>query len=394
MAVLCENCASKLRFDPDAGKLVCSSCGGKYSVEGEKAFSYANHSASSDKLEIRTMDFEVKSCQTCGARLSYYSNELNTVCSYCGNSDIRTEGKLRKRRPDAIIPFTVSRETAERIVWEHIAELPFVEQGFAKKGLAGLCGIYIPYYIVNADYKSIMHIQYSDEVKLDSSVLCVFDKLILEASDMLPDDISVAVEPYDISELKVFNEGYLQGFSADVADTTAEEMERRADDSVKRMILSECRKMNIVTKGSRILKNDGRISFDGTATYALFPVWIATVVHNGYRTAFLVNGQTGKVYGTPPYSEAGFRRRVILTSLFTIPLMALVFYVFSRVAARVILSHAFIGLFLSLILTVALIIAFKSFIRHWLDDADMKDIIAMSSSKSLIGFMKRRSGNG
>ena len=74
--------------------------------------------------------------------------------------------------------------------------------------------------------------------------------------------------------------------------------------------------------------------------------------------------------------------------------MALVFYVFSRVAARVILSHAFIGLFLSLILTVALIIAFKSFIRHWLDDADMKDIIAMSSSKSLIGFMKRRSGNG
>ncbi len=394
MAILCENCASTLRFDPDSCKLVCSSCGGNYRVDGEVPYDVSENTSLSDAREIKTMNFEVSVCQTCGAKLTFYTNELNTLCSYCGNSDIRKEGKLRKRIPDAIIPFKVSRKTAEQKVREHIAKLPFVEQGFAKKGLAGLCGIYIPYYIVNADYKSIMHIQYSDEVKLDSSVSCVFDKLILEASDMLPDDISVAVEPYDISELKVFNEGYLQGFSADVADTTAEEMERRADDSVKRMILSECRKMNIVTKGSRILKNDGRISFDGTATYALFPVWIATIVHNGCKTAFLVNGQTGKVYGTPPYSEAGFRRRVILTSLFTIPLMALVFYVFSRVAARVILSHAFIGLFLSLILTVALIIAFKSFIRHWLDDADMKDIIAMSSSKSLIGFMKRRSGNG
>ena len=394
MAVLCENCASKLRFDPDAGKLVCSSCGGKYSVEGEKAFSYANHSASSDKLEIRTMDFEVKICQTCGARLSYYSNELNTVCSYCGNSDIRTEGKLRKRRPDAIIPFTVSREIAERIVREHIAELPFVEQGFAKREIASICGIYIPYYIVNADYRSIMNIQYSDEVKLDSSVSCAFDKLMLEASDMLPDEVSVAVEPYDISKLMEFNEGYLQGFSADIADTDVEELEQRANDSIKRMTIAECRRMNIISKGARILKNDGRATFYGKADYALFPVWIVTIVHNGCKTAFLVNGQTGKVYGTPPYSEAGFRRRVILTSLFTIPLMALVFYVFSRVAARVILSHAFIGLFLSLILTVALIIAFKSFIRHWLDDADMKDIIAMSSSKSLIGFMKRRSGNG
>ena len=392
MAILCENCASTLRFDPDSGKLVCSSCGGNYRVDGEVSYDVSENTSLSDDREIKTMNFEVSVCQTCGAKLTFYTNELNTLCSYCGNSDIRKEGKLRKRIPDAIIPFKVSRKTAKQKVREHIAKLPFVEQGFAKKGLAGLCGIYIPYYIVNADYKSIMHIQYSDEVKLDSSVSCVFDKLILEASDMLPDDISVAVEPYDISELKVFNEGYLQGFSADVADTSAEKMERRADDSVKRMILSECRKMNIVTKGSRILKNDGRISFDGTATYALFPVWIATIVHNGCKTAFLVNGQTGKVYGTPPYS--GFRRRVILTSLFTIPLMALVFYVFSRVAARVILSHAFIGLFLSLILTVALIIVFKSFIRHWLDDADMKDIIAMSSSKSLIGFMKRRSGNG
>lgn len=382
MALLCKNCASILRFDPDTGKLACSSCGGSYGVKGEE-FSL------SDERRIKTSDFEVSVCQTCGAKLIFYTNELTTVCSYCGNSDIRKEGKLRRRLPDAIIPFKISSKTAERNVIKHIAKLPFVEQGFAQNDLTSLCGIYVPYYIVNADYKSIMHIYYSDDVKLDRSVSCVFDKLILEASDMFPDDVSVAIEPYDISELKEFNEGYLQGFSADVADTSAEELESRASYSVKQMAVSECRKMNIITKGARILKNDSRVAFDGTATYALFPVWIATSVHNGHRTAFLVNGQTGKVYGTPPYSEAGFRRRVLLTSMLTIPAMGLLFYFVSRLLAYMMVSSVF-GLFVALLLIVALIIAFNIFLPHCRIEADMKDIIAMSSSKSLIGFMRRR----
>ena len=35
--------------------------------------------------------------------------------------------------------------------------------------------------------------------------------------------------------------------------------------------------------------------------YILLPVWFMTYIHNGKTYSFALNGQTGKIAGTPPF---------------------------------------------------------------------------------------------
>lgn len=401
MAMLCKDCASILLFNPDSGRLQCKNCGLSYDLEDSKSIADSDlHSLYEAEHHKLTMNYTIHTCGTCGARVSFHGSEINTTCSFCGNSDMRAGGSINKRRPDAIIPFSLSKEKAITRVKAHLAELPYLSAQYRNMKLTNIRGIYIPYYIVNADYKAIIHagpwkwrLTKSDTAYKPyyRSVSCTFDKLILEASKILPDEASVMVEPYDIKDLKAFHEGYLQGFSSDMADKDSEDIYHQAVQSTRNMIIEECKHSGIVYPKDRIIDADYRPMFTGNAVYALFPIWFVTGETNGKKMTFLVNGQTGKVFGNPPYSQKSFRKNVGLISLITVPVLFALLYFVCRLIAYVVVipgfffPHVVYGIFfIGLIISVLL-----GMIRYRFEI--IEKAIKTSTSDTLLNFVKRRS---
>jgi len=392
MALMCKDCASILLFDPDIGKLTCKSCGRSYDLEDSKQIASSDlRSLYSAEHHRQTINFTIYTCGTCGARISFHGSEMNAVCSFCGNSDMRPEGEIERRKPDAILPFSLSKEKAISTVKEHLTELPYLASEYRDMDLTSARGIYIPYYIVNAEYKAIIDVRSHKSSPAEyRSVSCNFDKLILEASKVLPDEASVMVEPYDLNDLKTFHEGYLQGFSADMADKDPEDIYHQAVNATRHMVEDECKKEKIVTRKNKFFDGDYRPKFTGNAVYALFPVWFVTGEVKDRKITFLVNGQTGKVFGNPPYSEKIFNKNVALVSLITVPLSFALLYFVCRLLAYTIIIPVYIA---DTVFTIAGFVTFISALwgisRYRLRAAE-KSIIT-STSGSLLDFVNRRS---
>ena len=392
MAMLCKACASILLFDPATGRLQCRNCGGSYDLKDSTSIANSDlRSLYGAEHHKQTMEFTVHTCGTCGARISFHGSEINTVCSFCGNSDMRSEGSIKRIRPDAIIPFSITKDNAVTAVKEHLAELPCLSPEYKDMALKSIRGIYIPYYIVNADYKAIMKVRRGDKSSTYyRSVSCMFDNLILEASKMLPDEASVMVEPYDIKDLKTFHEGYLQGFSSDMADKDSEDIYHQAVNSIRNMVVDECRNEKIIPRKDIITDCDCRPKFTGNPIYSLFPVWFVTCENKGNCVTFLVNGQTGKVFGHPPYDVRIFRKNVALISLITIPALFAVLYIVCRLIAYTIVIPplwVITGWVIAGIVTIFGILA--GITRYRL--RAVEKAISTSTSESLLDFINRRS---
>lgn len=388
MPLLCKSCSGKLVFDPDLGKMRCLFCGCDYEVQDE----------ASDLTTPGMMDLDVSVCRTCGAVLSFHGVEMNAVCSFCGNTDLSRQC-VSNKRPDSIIPFHFGKDKAEKLLRDHLAGSVYISKAARQMKISDIRGIYIPYYIVAADYRRVMTLYKErqdenghalDPDIITRSVSCNFDKLTIEASEMLLDDASIRLEPYDVSGLRDFSEGYLQGFSADMADREANNLYRKGREACHKMADQEIRSRGVIPVKYIISEDKERVTFGGAYHYALFPVWFITGSYDGKKVTFLINGQSGKIVGTPKINKAGFKAAVAGKCLVTVPLMAAAGTVLSALFLAALHTNLYI-LFMLLCVTVVLI---KIFFRKYEERlADIRKLIDVAGSEKLISFMQRRSSH-
>ena len=403
MALLCNSCAGSMIYDPDVGKMVCSRCGGFSEVrDAENTDKFDLGSVYSDTGEARMMDFEVRSCSTCGAKISYVGAEITTACPYCGNTSVTDKRSFRKRRPDAIIPFMFGQKKAEEIVRKHLMWSLYMSASDRKMEFTSVRGIYVPYYIVNADYKRVASLEYKnyDEdgtllntIYKDRSAAYTFDQLTIEASRVLLDEASQRIEPYDLFKLQPFNEGYLQGFSADMADEDGQTLYRKGREACLKMAEACYKDKGGDPKYFHIIDEDVRLEFNGRPVYALFPVWFVTGKSNGKNVTFLVNGESGAVIGGPPFSERAFKTSVFALSAVAVPvcalittaLLAAVLSYFNKEAPSIALIQPCIPILIGMAVAAGLVINKD---RQLL--SKVRSLSKVSGSDRLVRFVERR----
>ena len=184
MAVIsfkCPNCDGELIFDPSTQKYKCEYCFSLFSQEeldamkpaqttepqnadaagagkvsgkpedkkqsqpGNKADSGTEkdntENKESDKEAGKEADAVTYTCPSCGAQIVTDATTAATFCYYCHNPVVlggRLEGKFL---PDQVIPFSVSREDAEKGFKDYVCKKKFVPRAFynKKQGGFGLC---------------------------------------------------------------------------------------------------------------------------------------------------------------------------------------------------------------------------------------------------------------
>ena len=317
MIYKCPNCNGALEYDPASDKMHCVHCGNDYFVWelDENAVEYHESVPSQIEIEEKKIDFtkertiydepefiecKIYSCSTCGAELTVSDKEVSTYCAYCGQPTIVYNRVDKTQKPKFILPFKITKDEAENAIREKLRKGFFIPKAVKKFEAEQITGIYIPYFLYDITFyqkKFIKHNKTSDLVEAD----CNFVNVCQDASKSVEDELSYGLEPFDLTDLKEFEPGYLSGFYADRFDLSSRQLTQT--------VIRKCQQMFDDELGSRCegtvadLNNALAEYAITNAEYAFLPVWFMTFRYKDRPYTMMVNGQTGKVAGTVPFRK-------------------------------------------------------------------------------------------
>ncbi len=275
-------------------------------------------------------------CPTCGAKLICDEATAATACPYCENHAIIRKRLSGAYKPDYVLPFKLSREDAIKTLTNYYKNSPLLPKNFADNNhIQEIKGVYVPYWMFENSveakqyyygrrfYQSrneaegpsrneYFHIYRTGEMK--------FEKILVDASEKMPDSYMDAVSNYDLSKLKSFSPAYLTGFFAEKFDTNMPDMVLDIEGAFEEAICKEMKEA-VAAEFDGIELKDQHIEIGkGKVQYIMLPVWILNTQWNNEKYMYAVNGQTGRIVGSLPACP---KRKAALFSAVAAPLMAI-----------------------------------------------------------------------
>ncbi|WP_435311571.1 TFIIB-type zinc finger domain-containing protein [Primorskyibacter sedentarius] len=337
----CDQCGADMRFDPDAGQLVCDHCGNTSEVAqsgpwtgGIREIDF-DRAVRGDMSEAEIEETRVTKCPNCGASVEFDADIHATECPFCATPVVTDTGAHRHIKPRALLPFRLSQEEARTAMNDWLGGLWFAPGGlkdYARKGRK-MNGIYVPYWTFDADTKSryrgergtvyyetrtVTREGKTEQVRVQKirwrsvsgRVARFFDDVLVLASTSLPKRFTDALEPWDLSELETYRPEFLAGFRAEGYGVQLEDGFDEARHIMDRQIARDIR-FDIGGDRQRIHSVDTDVD-DVTFKHILLPVWLAAYKFRGKTYRFVVNGRTGRVQGERPWSAWKIAIAVIL----------------------------------------------------------------------------------
>ena len=320
MATLCKNCSHALVFDPETQKLECSYCGSSFSaeeVESEsKKYRQDLQAESMDTIYGETdgkyMDCYVYTCAECGGEIIINGSESSTNCIYCGNPNVVFSRIARQKCPDYILPFSISKDKAVSMVRERLKKGIFVPRKIKKIKIDCVRGIYLPYWLVNAEFSGAVVL--SGQVNEGKHTRTYYfgragdmniKNLPIDASKMVSDESTARLEPFSMSLLKPFDEDYLAGFYSNVTDITYSDLRSSALTRAKEYFEDEAIH-DCVVENPKIIRSNPSIKLSNDLIYAMLPAWFISFKYKKKHHTILINGDTGKVVCGIPWNKILF----------------------------------------------------------------------------------------
>ncbi|MBO4928780.1 MAG: hypothetical protein J5379_11120 [Clostridiales bacterium] len=343
MATLCKNCGNALIYDPTIGKMHCAQCGSTFTAEEveseEKKYREEERVLSRDEVygegsEEAVEEFlecYVYTCSSCGGEIVIHGSETSTTCVYCGNPNVVFSRIAKEKMPDYIIPFTLSKEEALDMIRESMPRSIFIPKEVRHFKAEDVRGIYLPFWIVNANHEETCVIKSTVQSGKHSTTIlsgrtgtmCI-KNFPLDGCAILSNESSSRLEPFNMKLMRPFDEDYLLGFYSNASDISYDEMyeitEKRAREIFEEEVMGSVR-----GSSPKILAQSHQTAILTDYKYAMFPVWFVTFSYEGKHNTILVNGNTGKVVCGLPWRKALFWTLTILTGII---LSVIGFYLF------------------------------------------------------------------
>ena len=325
----CANCGAELKFKPGSHQLKCHYCGYEEFIEQTKS--------SFEELELQhylkvvgdnayTDTIDLLLCKNCGANQHVEENYKSLHCVYCGEpliiEDAQKEGWIL---PGAVVPFQLSSKKARGIFKKWVDGIWFAPNKLKRAALQddGINGLYLPYWTFDAnlyatytgqrgDYyyetqtyrtkngtktKRVRRTRWSSA---SGDVNGFVDDILINASEKKRRIIPSKISFWNMKELVAFNSKYLAGFVTEKYTISLKDGHHQSFQEAKNIAYSWIRR-DIGGDTQRVHQADIKLS-DETFKHILLPVYISAYRFNGKEYHFYINGQTGAISGTHPYS--------------------------------------------------------------------------------------------
>lgn len=326
-SIKCPGCASNLIYDASICKNVCRSCGNIYQPGDSLELAGTapiRDRGEADEHESNKIEYV---CDGCGAVVVTDQNTAATFCSYCGSPTLIGRRLHQEFRPDVIIPFKITKEKAIELCNEWIETNKYRPNDLTKKiNLQKITGLYVPFWLIDADCDTEITGEgrsHADNgymsTYIDRNLKFHVSKVPFDGAKHIDNILMKALEPFDYDELVYYNDMYLPGFYAERYDESFFDITERAQMRIDAYAREIVRLLSVNEYDEVNFKSSDSFSYNYSQLYALLPVWFFRFEYEGFYYTFGVNGQTGEVGGSLPYSKKKQKARMGLEVLKWIP---------------------------------------------------------------------------
>lgn len=317
----CDNCGGTISYNIKSKKFMCSSCRCEVTahklvgtVKENKFDEYYEH----EKNSVPFQGLNVVRCNSCGYEIALDDEQIATICPMCNSTYVITEKQSSGITPKGIIPFKIDKDDVKQFFKKWISSRWFAPNEFKKKNSAGAFqGIYLPFWTFDtyayATYtgqggrnrtvrgrdgnKRIV----TDWYDVDGLVSASYDDIQICASE---NDSGInKIMPFNtIENTKPYSHSYLSGYYAEVYTIKADAAFEKAKTTIDQKLLALA-KREISSRYSNVRKVEISPEYAKvTYKHILLPIWRSSYKYKNKIYNFLVNGETGVVYGERPYS--------------------------------------------------------------------------------------------
>ena len=330
----CPCCGGAIGFDSDIQKMKCPYCDTEFEMETLKSYDDDLSGDGSEELNWETTagsewqegesdGVRVYVCDSCGGEIIGDETLAATKCPYCDNAVVMKGQLSGTLKPDFVIPFKLDKKAAKEGLIKHLSGKRLLPKVFKDQNhIDEIKGIYVPFWLFDADadadarYRATRVRSWSDSnyIYTETGYYSItrkgnmgFARIPVDGSEKMADDLMESIEPFDFSDAVDFQTAYLAGYLADKYDVGAEESVSRANDRVRQTTEQA---FAATVQGYTTVSPESvnvRLS-NGSAKYALYPVWLLNTTYEGEKYTFAMNGQTGKFVGNLPLDKKAYRR--------------------------------------------------------------------------------------
>jgi len=326
---ICKKCNFELDHEIGKNSLICQSCGEAEPIESvDFNIFHANPYESTVMNLIQVEPDETHHhvrCDTCGAGFDFPQDTHADECPYCGSNIVVPVNLQRQLSPDAVLPFDIKEEQANKSFREWIKSLWFAPNALKRLAMRKhpIQGTYIPYWGFDANtysrytgqrgtnYTTTVTVRVNGKTQtrvvtkirwrsVSGRVSNEFDNVLVPASELISNKLTKSMTQWNLTKSQEYSPKFLSGYKSELYQVGLPRGFRAGKDIMSQTIRRLIRR-DIGGDHQRISSVDTDYEHVGFKLM-LMPLWVSAFLYNKKTFRFIINGQTGQVKGERPYS--------------------------------------------------------------------------------------------
>lgn len=326
----CPQCGATTAYSVEAGKLFCQHCGYSEDPQGK----LVGRQAEKFEFIVETVERSQQgwgeerkemACQRCGGVVSTPPDTLAYTCPFCGSNKVLFREPLEDvLRPRYLIPFKIDPQTCRQITKKWLGSSWMLPAGLSEAAarvpgtIDPFHALYIPYWTFEATGSAVWKAQvahrtteyYYDEKgerrqrervewrNESGKVQKDFHDLLVPGTSRLNLTALSRVDSYSLSDLVLYEPGYLAGMQAQAYDLPLDQ----AWEAGRRIMREQARRACLDRASSDEVRNFSMtLDFSNEQwRYILTPIYTSVFRYGEETYQILINGQNGRIAGPRP----------------------------------------------------------------------------------------------
>lgn len=318
----CPNCGGVLKYSIKEGELKCPNCGYIQPIENNDAVMRRELTDDILKSKDTWTEAKVYRCDNCGAKQVLDKKDISQVCPFCGSPNIVCTEEMSGIKPDSLIPFQITNNASEELFKKWISSRKLAPHNLKSDDIREhLNRIYCPTWSfsanVFANYNGVLgksetytkrdiNGNLTTETRINwfnvsGQMTKTYTDYIIQSSDRISPIIFNKLKPFDLKNIKNYQQEYLSGISAQQytrnIDVCFNDFSNNVRSDIRRMIMQKYNADSVRFLNIQLTYPDKRFN------YLLLPLYIANYEYKNKTYNFYINGISGKVIGKSPISK-------------------------------------------------------------------------------------------
>jgi len=319
--IKCQNCGANLRFSIKNNALKCDHCGRIQNIKNDEKVVRRDITNEILNQFSQWSESVVFGCSNCGAKVDLDKKEIVKNCPFCGSPNILKTDELSGIKPDSVIPFSVTKESAFERFKKWIGGKFFAPRKCKKNATAdNINGLYFPSWSFSADtqscYNGELGEDYTVTVKdsdgnthtetrtrwfnVSGNIDAAYRDYLVPSGKLIQNNIIRSLGAYPLNTVKSYKQEYLAGRSA---EHYSRDIKVCFSEFEKYVYSDLCQRIKRRYHADHV----GRMSINTAYNkrqfnYLLLPAYTANFQYKNKVYNFYINGTSGKLVGSYPKS--------------------------------------------------------------------------------------------